>query len=90
MRDKMISAMVKLVMCPGTCNQANPDEICTICPHRGARDCEKQLRESSLVLLQKHEAKTLNAATAVQDAAAAIVICDMLSMRFGTDWLCES
>ena len=38
----------------------------------------------------RHDPAIVHRARVVQDAAAAIVICDMLSMRFGTDWLCES
>ena len=38
----------------------------------------------------RHDPAIVHRARVVQDAAAAIVICDMLSMRFGTDWMRES
>ena len=37
----------------------------------------------------RHDPAIVHRARIVQDAAAAIVICDMLSMRFGTDWMCD-
>lgn len=53
MKDKMMSAMIKLVLCPGECNDS---EICTICPHRGQTHCAEQMRAETLKLLQGHEA----------------------------------
>lgn len=35
----------------------------------------------------RHDPAIVHRARVVQDAAAAIVLCDMLAMRFGTDWL---
>ncbi len=35
----------------------------------------------------RHDPAIVHRARVVQDAATAIVICDMLAMRFGTDWL---
>ena len=35
----------------------------------------------------RHDPAIIHRARVVQDAAAAIVMCDMLAMRFGTDWL---
>ena len=35
----------------------------------------------------RHDPAIVHRARVVQDAATAIVICDMLSLRFGTDWL---
>ena len=35
----------------------------------------------------RHDPAVVHRARIVQDAASAIVICDMLAMRFGTDWL---
>lgn len=37
----------------------------------------------------RHDPAIVHRARAVQDAATAIVICDMLVMRFGTDWINE-
>jgi chorismate synthase len=37
----------------------------------------------------RHDPAIVHRARAVQDAATAIVICDMLAMRFGTDWINE-
>lgn len=53
MKDKMLSAMIKLVMCPGAPNLADPDEICVICPHCGKVDCEERLRAEGQELLQQ-------------------------------------
>lgn len=57
MRDKMMSAMIKLAMCPGKCDQNDPAEICTICPHRGKHDCEGLLKSDSTKLLHEHLAE---------------------------------
>lgn len=38
----------------------------------------------------RHDPAIVHRARVVQDAAAAIVICDMLAMRFGTDWMNEA
>lgn len=35
----------------------------------------------------RHDPAIIHRARVVQDAATAIVLCDMLAMRFGTDWL---
>ena len=35
----------------------------------------------------RHDPAVVHRARVVQDAATAIVVCDMLSMRFGTDWM---
>ena len=35
----------------------------------------------------RHDPAIVHRARVVQDAATAIVICDMLAMRFGTDWI---
>ena len=70
MRDKLMSAMIKLAVCPGACDQNNPDEICTICPHFGTSNCEDLLKEHSLQLLRKYELER-QAAAAVEDAKPA-------------------
>ena len=57
MRDKMMSAMIKLAMCPGKCDQNDPAEICTICPHRGKNDCEGLLKSDSTKLLHEYLAE---------------------------------
>ena len=56
MRDKMISAMLRLALCPGSYD-ANC-EACAKCPHQehGA-DCEKVLRQESMKLLEQHQAE---------------------------------
>lgn len=53
MKDKMMSTMIKLALCPGECNDS---EICMICPHRGQVHCEEQMRLEALNLLQEHGA----------------------------------
>lgn len=55
MKDKMMSAMIKLACCPGKCDPQKPDEICRICPHMGALNCEEHMRESALKLLREYE-----------------------------------
>lgn len=55
MKDKMMSAMIRLACCPGKCDPHNPDEFCAICPHKDAADCVAQLRKASLKLLQEYE-----------------------------------
>lgn len=57
MKDKMMSAMIKLAMCPGKCDQNDPAEICTICPHRGKNDCEGLLKSDSTKLLHEYLAE---------------------------------
>ncbi len=37
----------------------------------------------------RHDPAIIHRARVVQDAATAIVICDMLAMRFGTDWMSQ-
>lgn len=55
MKDKMMSAVIRLTCCPGKCDEKNPDRICTICPYQGATNCEQYLRETAMELLQKYE-----------------------------------
>lgn len=38
----------------------------------------------------RHDPAIVHRARVVQDAAAAIVLCDALAMRFGTDWIAQS
>lgn len=63
MKDKMMSAMIKLALCPGTCDANSPAETCKGCPHRGCVDCESQLRAESLKLLEACQAQTQPAKT---------------------------
>ena len=59
MRDKMISALIRLTLCPGTCD--NDCEVCSKCNYaKYGSDCEKVLRQDSLKLLveQHQEEKT--------------------------------
>lgn len=55
MKDKMMSTMIKLALCPGKCNQNDPDEICTICSYFGKSNCEEQLKQESYEMLQKYQ-----------------------------------
>ena len=54
MRDKMISVMLRLALCPGC-----PDEnnfVCTTCPHaRHGISCEEKLREEGMKLLRQYQ-----------------------------------
>ena len=45
------------------------------------------MTETVLEAKGRHDPAIIHRARVVQDAATAIVICDMLSMRFGTDWM---
>ena len=56
MKDKMMSAMIKLALCPGECNDS---EVCTICPHREQSKCAEQMKSEALKLLQEHGASKL-------------------------------
>ena len=47
----------------------------------------KNMTETVLEPKGRHDPAIVHRARVVQDAAAAIVLCDALSLRFGTDWL---
>lgn len=47
----------------------------------------KSMEETELTPKGRHDPAIVHRARVVQDAAAAIVMCDALAMRFGTDWL---
>ncbi len=47
----------------------------------------KNMTETVIEPKGRHDPAIVHRARVVLDAAAAIVICDMLAMRFGTDWL---
>lgn len=44
---------------------------------------------ADLVINGRHDPAIVHRARVVADSAAALVLCDMLSLRFGTDWLAE-
>ena len=50
----------------------------------------KDMTDTVLVPKGRHDPAIVHRTRVVQDAAAAIVMCDALAMRFGTDWLKES
>ncbi len=47
----------------------------------------KNMTETVLEAKGRHDPAIVHRARAVQDAATAIVVCDMLAMRYGTDWI---
>lgn len=47
----------------------------------------KHMKDAVLTPKGRHDPAIVHRARVVQDAAAAIVMCDALAMRFGTDWL---
>jgi len=47
----------------------------------------KSMTETVLEPKGRHDPAIVHRARVVQDAASAIVLCDALAMRFGTDWL---
>ena len=47
----------------------------------------KEMTDAELTPKGRHDPAIVHRARVVQDASAAIVICDALAMRFGTDWL---
>lgn len=53
MKDKMMSAMVTLALCPGACTDT---DICQVCKYHGQSNCEEQLKAASLELLREYEA----------------------------------
>ena len=50
----------------------------------------KEMTETVLSPKGRHDPAIVHRARVVQDAASAIVLCDALSQRFGTDWLRET
>ena len=52
MRDKMISTMVKLAVCPGECDSS---DVCAMCTYFGKSNCEEQLRADAVELLKQYE-----------------------------------
>lgn len=49
MKDKMMSALIKLALCPGECDNS---DICKCCTYRGSSSCEEKLKLEALQLLQ--------------------------------------
>lgn len=47
----------------------------------------KAMAETTLEAKGRHDPAIVHRARIVQDAATAIVLCDMLAMHFGTDWI---
>ena len=47
----------------------------------------KTMTETVITPTGRHDPAIVHRARVVQDAASAIAICDMLAMRFGTDWI---
>ncbi len=47
----------------------------------------QNMTETVIEAKGRHDPAVVHRARVVQDAATAIVLCDMLAMRFGTDWL---
>ena len=47
----------------------------------------KTMTQTILEPKGRHDPAIVHRARVVQDAAAAIVLCDALSLRYGTDWL---
>lgn len=47
----------------------------------------KDMTETVIEPNGRHDPAIVHRARVVQDAATAVVICDMLAMRFGTDWM---
>ena len=45
------------------------------------------LQETTLMPKGRHDPAIVHRARVVQDAMTALVLCDALAMRFGTDWL---
>ncbi len=49
----------------------------------------KNMTDAVIESKGRHDPAIVHRARVVQDAATAIVICDMLAMRFGTDWMTD-
>ena len=45
--------------------------------------------ETLLTIKGRHDPAIVHRARVVADSAAALVLCDQLALRFGTDWLAE-
>ncbi len=50
----------------------------------------KTAENACLDIKGRHDPAIVHRARAVADAAVALVLCDMLALRFGTDWLAET
>lgn len=50
----------------------------------------QEMTETTLTAKGRHDPAIVHRARVVQDAATAIVLCDALALRYGTDWLAES
>ena len=47
----------------------------------------QKMEETTLLPKGRHDPAIVHRARVVQDAAVALVLCDALAMRYGTDWL---
>ena len=57
MKDKMKSAMLKLALCPGECDDS---EVCKNCAYRGSKTCEEKLKLEVLELLDDSQLTSLH------------------------------
>lgn len=48
MKDRMLSAIIKLALCPGKCGA---EEVCSLCMYHGKADCDKHLKREAYDLL---------------------------------------
>lgn len=49
----------------------------------------RDMSDTELVIKGRHDPAVIHRARVVVDSAAALVLCDQLALRFGTDWLAE-
>ena len=49
----------------------------------------ESLKETSLVIKGRHDPAIVHRARVVADSAVALALCDLLALRFGTDWLAQ-
>lgn len=67
MRDKMMNVMLKLALCPGTCDTTNPETVCSLCPQKGKAECADLLKQEAQQLLDVPVKKEYDVETRVTD-----------------------
>jgi len=50
----------------------------------------RDMSDTTLVIKGRHDPAVIHRARVVVDSAAALVLCDQLALRFGTDWLAQN
>ena len=59
MQDKKTNAIIKLLLCPGSYNTADPDNVCVRCSYRDSSECSKKLKQDVCKLLETEEPESV-------------------------------